>query len=471
MQQIEISSVLADFGKVFSRAGFHVYLVGGAVRDSLMGKHVADYDAATDALPHEVRRLFRRVIPTGIKHGTVTVIFRGVHVEVTTFRAEEGYADARHPDKVVFGVDLKSDLSRRDFTINAMAASLEDGNLIDPFGGMRDLQAKTIRTVGCALSRLTEDSLRAVRAVRFSAVLGFHIEEETLAALSSEAVLEKVRSVSVERFREEFTKILTSSRASSAVERLYECGIMRVFFKDGLNETSDSSKEKNFAFQPDNENHFSKESTASSFPRLGGVLDAAEGEVCVRFALFFYIYYFRDVLSSFLFEGESTSQCAASKRADFAAGVLRGLRYSNDVVHKVSALVRHFPFSYRASLSDAAIRRFIAECGRETAQIVAKMQCDLYKEKAFAAGGVSEKRGKEMNEFKERIKREAESTAAFSVRELKVGGNDLMEALVPRGPLMKEALTYLLDAVIEEPRVNEKAALIALTKEWIKARL
>ncbi|MBN2875426.1 MAG: polynucleotide adenylyltransferase, partial [Spirochaetales bacterium] len=165
---ITVPQDLKEFARVFSAAGFACYFVGGAVRDSLLGLPVHDWDAATDAKPEEVRTLFRSVIPTGLQHGTVTVRYRGHSVETTTFRVEGEYKDGRRPESVQFTSDLMADLSRRDFTINGLAVDPETECVVDPNGGLRDLAARIVRAIGDPVERFTEDGLRPLRAVRFA---------------------------------------------------------------------------------------------------------------------------------------------------------------------------------------------------------------------------------------------------------------------------------------------------------------
>lgn len=198
------------------------YPVGGCVRDLLLGKTPGDIDICTSAHPETVLALFERAVPTGIAHGTVTVPTPDGNVEITTFRREGGYADARHPDAVAFDVGLTEDLSRRDFTVNAMALS-KDGTVIDPFGGQNDLNRKVIRCVGNPDRRFSEDALRMLRAVRFSAQLGFEIHPETAAALRRNAPL--VAKVSRERIKAEMEKTLLSPRPERIGE-MVEAGLL-----------------------------------------------------------------------------------------------------------------------------------------------------------------------------------------------------------------------------------------------------
>lgn len=197
------------------------YLVGGCVRDSILGVPPKDFDIATSARPEEVISLFTKVIPTGIKHGTVTVMVSDVPVEVTTFRTEGVYTDARHPDHVEFVRDVKEDLSRRDFTINAIAMNAME--TVDPFGGRLDIQGRIIRCVGDPNERFSEDPLRMMRAIRFACRLGFHIEEKTMEAIKSNAG--RLVSVSNERIRDEFTKTLVADSAKGLM-LLHETGLI-----------------------------------------------------------------------------------------------------------------------------------------------------------------------------------------------------------------------------------------------------
>ena len=192
--------------------GYEAYLVGGCVRDKFMGRVPQDYDIATNALPEDVIKIFKKTAPTGIKHGTVTVIVNKKSFEVTTYRIDGFYSDARRPDDVTFTSDLTRDLERRDFTMNAIAYSAGAG-YVDPFGGREDIQNKTIRCVGDPNARFAEDALRMVRAVRFSAQLGFRIDAGSRAAILKNSAL--IKNVSAERFRDEIYKNRRAGRRES----------------------------------------------------------------------------------------------------------------------------------------------------------------------------------------------------------------------------------------------------------------
>ena len=211
---------------VLRGAGYAACPVGGCVRDLLLGRPPGDWDMATSARPEQVQALFPNTVPTGLKHGTVTVIEGDMTIEVTTFRRESGYGDARHPDAVAFDTDLTGDLARRDFTINAMALG-EGLEVADPFGGRSDLEKGIIRAVGDPAARFSEDALRILRGVRFAAQLGFTLEDRTAAAMAECAPL--VDRISAERITAELEKILLSPNPQW-VGRLAELGVLDRFY-------------------------------------------------------------------------------------------------------------------------------------------------------------------------------------------------------------------------------------------------
>lgn len=221
--KINISQGAERVLNTLEKAGFEAYIVGGAVRDSIMGKIPSDYDIATNALPKQIKALFPRTIDTGIKHGTVTVVDNKIGYEITTYRSEEKYADNRHPDEVSFVKDIETDLKRRDFTMNAIAYNPKRG-IVDIFGGIEDIKNKIIRCVGNPGERFKEDALRMVRAVRFSACLDFEIDEETKRGIRKYSVL--VKNVSSERILSELNTILLCDYPSR-MKILHETGLMR----------------------------------------------------------------------------------------------------------------------------------------------------------------------------------------------------------------------------------------------------
>ncbi|MDP1824644.1 MAG: [cytidine(C)-cytidine(C)-adenosine (A)]-adding enzyme [Archangium sp.] len=210
--------------------GFRAFLVGGCVRDMLRGQPPKDFDVASSARVEDVQKLFKKVIPTGVEHGTVTVVLRGQHVEVTTFRAEADYVDGRRPSKVVFHEDIEADLGRRDFTMNAIAWNPATGELVDPFGGQADLAARTVRCVRDAIERFSEDGLRPLRAVRFATVLDFTLEPATEAAIPRTLAI--FRKVAAERVHQEFTKLLLAPKATMGLRLLASSGLLAQFMPE-----------------------------------------------------------------------------------------------------------------------------------------------------------------------------------------------------------------------------------------------
>ena len=225
---ISIPKHASDIIKTLSAHGYEAYVVGGCVRDSILGKEPADWDITTSALPEQVKALFPRTIDTGLKHGTVTIMMDKVGYEVTTYRIDGTYEDHRRPNEVTFTSDLKEDLMRRDFTINAMAYNEEQG-LVDLFGGIQDLTDRIIRCVGNPAERFDEDALRMLRAVRFAGQLNFKIEENTKAAIEAQHTF--LKDVSAERIQTELMKLLVSGHPEM-IRAAYETGLTSVFLPE-----------------------------------------------------------------------------------------------------------------------------------------------------------------------------------------------------------------------------------------------
>ena len=239
---------LVALARIFNKHSYSLYLVGGAVRDYILKKENSDYDLTTSATPDEVKVMFKRTIDTGIKHGTVTVIFSGEHYEITTFRTEGDYSDSRHPDSVTFVRSLEEDLKRRDFTINALACDIITGEIIDLHGGTDDLEKGIIRAIGIPEDRFNEDALRMFRACRFAAKLDFTIEENTLKAIKS--LHGNIRKVSVERIKDEMDKLLLSPCPMRGLEYLENTGLMEeiipeITLTNSLKEAIRRAKENN----------------------------------------------------------------------------------------------------------------------------------------------------------------------------------------------------------------------------------
>ncbi|HLL56204.1 MAG TPA: [cytidine(C)-cytidine(C)-adenosine (A)]-adding enzyme [Myxococcaceae bacterium] len=406
--------------------GFRAFLVGGCVRDLLLRKKPKDFDVATSARPEEVQDTFRKVIPTGIEHGTVTVLTHGTQVEVTTFRKEGDYLDGRRPSTVEFHSEVEADLSRRDFTINAMAFDPVGRLLVDPFGGQADLAACTIRCVGAALDRFSEDGLRPLRAVRFAAVLHFEIEGATLAAIPS--TLEVFRKVANERIREELSKLLLSDQPWHGTRLLRETGLLGIFLPESLEGPED-------------------------FDRRGGAAQAATSVLEVRLAALLW-------------------RCPGARDA------LKRLTFPTRVIEVVTKLLEH-PLLREmppltgldeararevAALTDAQVRRSFSEGGPALSDRAIWLQEALWSGSSPPARDL-------IAAFKARAQAVLDANPPLSPKQLALDGNAIMAALgVGPSRAVGDATRFLMDQVLEDPALNTRETLASLLRNWAKDR-
>jgi tRNA nucleotidyltransferase (CCA-adding enzyme) len=439
MHRVAPPRELYDFADPLVGDGKRVFLVGGAVRDYLMGRAVSDFDVATDALPDEVIRLYRRVIPTGIKHGTVTVLFRGLEIEVTTFRTEIGYSDGRHPDRVEYAATIEEDLSRRDFTMNAMAFDLEARRLLDPQGGERDLGNRIVRAVGDPRERFREDGLRPLRAIRFASQLGFEIEPATLDAIPTS--LDRFRLVSAERVRDEFQKILLSPAPSRGLVLMERTGMLEIVLPELA---ACRGVEQRGMHRFDVLDHlYASVDFAPPDPvlRLATLLhDVGKPAAKVE----------RPGLDPSFHRHEELS-------AEIAAAAMRRLKYPNALIDEVVHLVRHHMFAYDEGWSDAAVRRFLARVGSE--KVDALFDVRLADGSGITGLPVDPR---SLEPFRARIRTVLEAGHAFGIRDLAIGGTELASIGVPRGPIMGRMLAELLETVLDDPELNEKGRLLEI---------
>lgn len=460
-KSVKIPPALKKVGEYFYRNGFSVYLVGGAVRDMIMNKEVHDYDLATDATPEQIMQIFKKVIPTGIAHGTVTIHIFGMQLETTTFRTEADYSDGRHPDKVEYAKTIEVDLSRRDFTMNAIAASLADGKLKDPFHGLKDIRKKIIRTVGDPLERFGEDGLRPVRAIRFSGQLGFKIDEKTLKAISDGNVQEKTKSISIERFHDEFIKIMKSPKPSISLKLLEKTGLMNIFIPQFSICRGCIQSDKRGFHEFDVADHI-----------LYACDGAPQDNAIVRLAAFYHdigkpeskTTETIDGIEYFHFHGHesiSEKKCRESMTA---------LKFSNEDIKKVTHLVKHHMFFYEPSWTDSAVRRFIIRIGLENFDDLMFLRlADIHgmHNAPVVPGSPSYNT---LLELKDRIKKIVEVKSALSLKDLKVNGNDLIELGIPKGSLIGKILTELFETVIESPEMNDREKLMVLAGNIYKSK-
>ena len=445
-KRIEVPGILKDFARVFATAGFSCYFVGGAVRDSLLGLAVNDWDAATDARPEDVQRLFRSVIPTGIQHGTVTVRWRGLSVETTTFRVDGEYRDGRRPEAVKFSASLIEDLSRRDFTINGMAADPVSGDIIDPNDGLADLSDGLVRAIGDPSTRFSEDGLRPLRAIRFAARFGFSIDRATFAAIP--ATVARFRMVSAERVRDELTKILLSDKPAEALVMLDESCLLPEILPE-LSACKGVRQGGPHLF--DVFRHLLASCAAApadTVLRLAALLHDT-GKPCKRN---------ESPDGSITFYGHDFESAA------LAGTALKRLKYPNSVVDEVVHLIRHHMFDYSGSWTDAAVRRFVARVGFEHMRPLAQLRLA---DSSGMGHGPADPRS--VLPLLDRIDDLRSKEQAFSLRDLAIGGDELADLGWPRGPSMGRALAELLEAVLDDPDLNTRERLIEIAGK-IKSR-
>ncbi len=449
---IRIPRTAKSLAAVFASHGFQCHLVGGAVRDMLLGRSLTDLDIATDALPEQVRSLFRRVVPTGIRHGTVTVLFQGARFEVTTFRTESGYSDGRRPDAVSFAPSILDDLSRRDFTINAMAYDLLAGRMEDPHGGARDLAARLIRAIGVPEERFREDGLRPLRACRFAAQLGFSVDPDTLLAIPR--ILDVVAGVSAERVRDEILKILASPIPSVGLELMRQTGILAVVLPELCEGVGVAQGDLHCYDVFTHSLHACDAAPRASLElRLAALLHDV-GKPRAR------------VVGD---GGRPTFHGHEKLSSELASSILQRLRLPTNVIRRVSHLVEHHMFNYQKEWSDAAVRRFIARVGEDAIDDLLALrradQIGMCAENAdvFPQG---------LSLLAGRVRALREGDRAFSVRELAVDGSDVMAALgIGPGPAIGTILAALLHAVLEDPALNEKEKLLEIARRFYRERL
>jgi len=431
---LEILSILKE-------KGYQAYLVGGCIRDLLLGKPAEEWDITTSAKPEEVAKLFSKVIPTGIAYGTLTLLLADGKYEVTTFRSDERYMDGRHPANVTFTDDIHKDLSRRDFTINALAYDpLADG-FMDDFDGVKDLKNKLIRAIGDPVARFSEDGLRSVRACRFAAKLEFEIEKETFAAISKTLMVTK--KVAPERIHDEIVKMLSADRPSLGFELMRKSGLLQLVLPEledcyGVKQPPRFHKYDVYWHSLYSCDAAPKENLVL---RLAALLHDIGKPSCKKG----YTFYNHDKVG-----------------VEMAGHILQRLRFSNEQIKKTTNLIGHHMFNYSSDWSDAAVRRFIRRIGgvENVKDLFALRQSD-------AKGMEREIESGYLAEIQKRIDKIIEEENALDISDLKVDGNDVMQVLkIPAGPMVGRVLHFLLEKVLDDPRLNERETLLGLIKTY-----
>jgi tRNA nucleotidyltransferase (CCA-adding enzyme) len=425
--------------------GKRAWVVGGCVRDALLGRSVSDWDVATDARPDEMLRVFPRAIPTGIKHGTVTVRAGAHAVEVTTLRGEGIYSDGRRPDEVQFTDDIVADLGRRDFTVNAIAYDPVTAELIDPHGGQRDLGLRVIRAVGDPLERFAEDGLRVLRAARFTATLEMDLDPGTLLAIRP--TLDTYRKVSQERVRDEWLKTMKARRPSRAFEVMRVSGILGITCPE-IELGVGMRQNKHHAF--DVWRHGME------------CMDACAGDPILRVAALLHDVGKPQSRSFSDKTGEYTFYDHDRIGAEIADPICARLRFSNDDRLRITSLVRHHLFHYTDEWNDATVRRWIRRVGPERLQdLYALNEADVRAKGLDASSDLAA-----LTALRAHVKAVLEAGAALTTKDLHINGADLMRELaLPPGPDLGRILRHLLERVVSDPTLNERETLLALAKE------
>lgn len=387
--------------KQLNMAGFEAFAVGGCVRDMLLNRVPGDWDITTNAKPDEVKKVFTKTVDTGIEHGTVTVIKKGQGYEVTTYRVDGEYEDCRHPKEVTFTTDIKEDLSRRDFTINAMAYN-ESKGFVDCFGGIEDLNNKIIRCVGDPVERFTEDALRILRAYRFSSQLEFNIAPETVKA--AKELAKNIENVSVERIAVELIKLLMG-KCPKIISEVYEMGIMDRFYP----------------------------SKPCLELKILEYLNTTKPEKTARLAALF------------------VGQTEAVTRQ-----VLRNLKLDNDTIKKTSILIRHIEDDVYAD--KLALRRMLNRYDPQMLDSILEFMEAI----AVADGMVN--RIKDIHKAKKMLTEILSYGECYALKDLAVNGKDLIELGISPGKAIGDVLNKMMEEVLCDPSKNTKEYLISRIK-------
>ncbi len=433
--------------KKIEKEGYEAFLVGGCVRDVLRGVNPQDFDVATNAGPKEIEEMFKKSFYDNA-FGTVTVLTNSKDeklkkIEVTTYREEEGYKDKRHPEKISFVKDIKDDLKRRDFTINAMAISLKK-EIVDPFFGKKDLDKKIIRAVGNPQERFSEDALRMMRAVRFSCSLGFEIEKKTKEAIKENAHL--LKNISSERIRDEFIKIIMTKRASEGVEELRKLGLLDYFLPELVE-----------GYKVIQSKHHIYDCYEHAIYSLKYAVKKNFG-LHVRLAALLH-----DIGKPRSKQGEGEEATFHNHEmigAKMTRSILNRLKFKKEDREKIVLLVRYHLFYYNVGeVSESSVRRLLRKVGKEN--IDELLEVRMADRIGSGVPKAEPYRLRHMRYLIEKVSQDAIDTGM-----LKVSGNDVMEIMnISPGPVIGDVLSIILLEVINEPKLNNEDYLKRKIKE------
>lgn len=429
---------------IITAAGYEAYVVGGCVRDSILGREPRDWDITTSARPEQVKALFPRTIDTGLQHGTVTVMQDREGFEVTTYRIDGKYEDSRHPREVTFTPDLAEDLKRRDFTINAMAYNEKTG-LVDIFGGMEDIRAGIIRCVGDPMERFGEDALRILRAIRFSAQLGYEIHGETREGIRKLAPA--LQNISAERIQTELVKLVTSSHPDH-LRTAYELGVTKVFFPefDVAMETEQRHPHHMYTVG---------EHTLHS-------LNFVEPDKNLRLAMLLHDIG-KPVTLTMDEDGVTHFHEHPVASEKIAEDFLRRLKFDNDTIHDVCKLVLYHDYGNSVEPDMRIVRRAVNKIGED----VFPALFDIKRADVMAQSNHLRQEKLELIDRWQKLYEEVkEQKQCVSLKNLAVNGSDLIRAGWKPGKEMGEVLQKLLDMVLEQPQCNTVEILLAEAEKY-----
>ena len=449
---MKLPEYVLEIVNTLHKKGYQSWIVGGSLRDLILGKEPNDYDIATDARPEEVMKIFNRVIPTGIKHGTVTILTDENSVEVTTFRKDGKYIDGRRPENISYARTIYEDISRRDFTINGIAYNPITDQVVDPYNGIEDIKNKIIRTIGNPTERFKEDGLRCYRACRFSSQLNFTIENNTFEGIKES--LDIASKISAERIRDELIKILLSPKPSIGFECLRKSGLLKITIPELL---------EGFGVE---QNIFHKYDVY--YHNLYTCDAAIENDYRIRLSALLH-----DIGKPYakreIEEGEKGKKKSVFYNHEIigtaiAKKIMKRLKFSNADINFVTHLIRNHMFHYTDNWTDGAVRRFLRKVGIENLDALFELR------RADRIGnGLKKGESNAIKRFKERIEKIIEQENAITVKDLAVNGYDIMETFsLKPGPIIGKILNDLLEVILDEPEKNKKEILLGIAKEIIE---
>ena len=442
--QIRLPDKVNNIIEILTAAGYEAYAVGGCVRDSVLGRVPNDWDITTSAMPEETKRLFSRTIDTGIKHGTVTVMLGTEGFEVTTYRIDGDYEDSRHPKEVTFTVSLEEDLKRRDFTINAMAYNEQSG-LVDIFGGMRDIEQGVVCCVGNAEDRFTEDALRMLRAVRFSAQLGYSIEEETRQAIRKLA--SNLQLISAERIQAELVKLVTSAHPD----------YLRIAYETGI--TKQILPEFDLCMETAQNNPHHCYSVGEHI--LHSMLEVAPDKV-LRLGMLFHDIGKPQTLTIDE-DGITHNKEHAEIGEKMTKEILRRLKFDNRTIDQVSKIVLYH--DQEIGLTDSGVRRAVNRMGEDIFPMLINVRyADIQAQSDYQR----EEKLQRLAYIQEIYDGILNRKECLSLKSLAVTGSDLIALGMPAGKEIGELLGELLEIVLEQPERNTREELLSVCKKRIK---